>query len=433
MSEAWAKDVFVAFQSDGSLQNRILDAAHRYPGELPALFGDIAKYVLATQQSTTSAIPTTSKKRKLDDAPVVTNGTKSTEISNPAVSFECNNVSFQVPARKKLKIELVADQADNKKQEVRLVDPKTNEREHTLGNGQIEEIFCLPVPEKQQRQWNFCIFPRSGATNAEGMPCEQMVFTLNETKPDDATSSSRPAAEGDTYISVMERELNQLLQPYGKHVVRPTDAEFASSIPQSHRKGEKAYHVKAHRGTKEGYLFFLPNGIVFGFKKPLSYFAFSSIESISYTSVLQRTFNLVIASSEGPSADAEVKETEFSMLDQADFAGIDEYVKRHGLNDASMAAQRKAKAYNVNKEGKAAEANGEAGAGGQEEDSELQKAEQQLQDEEDELEEDYEASGGESDGEGEDSEAEDGEEGEEYAEDEDGEEYDDDEGMEHEE
>jgi hypothetical protein len=23
-------------------------------------------------------------------------------------------------------------------------------------------------------------------------------------------------------------------------------------VPESHRKGEKAYHVKAHRGSKEG-------------------------------------------------------------------------------------------------------------------------------------------------------------------------------------
>lgn len=150
-----------------------------------------------------------------------------------------------------------------------------------------------------------------------------------------------------------------------------------------------------------GYLFFLENGIVFGFKKPLAFFPFSSIESVSYTSVLQRTFNMVIAARE--SDDADVKEMEFSMLDQEDFAGIDDYVKKHGLNDASMAADRRAKAYDVNKE-KKAELNGHAGPGSEEDgQSELQKAEQQLQEEEDEEEEDYEASGGESDGEGEES------------------------------
>lgn len=107
------------------------------------------------------------------------------------------------------------------------------------------------------------------------------------------------------------------------------------------------------------------------------------------------------------------------MLDQADFAGIDEYIKRHQLNDASMAATRRAKEYNVNKDKKnsaGGEANGGAVAAdtvGEDGLTELQRAEQLLQDQEDEEEEDYVESGGESDGEGEDSEED--EDGEGYA------------------
>jgi hypothetical protein len=91
------------------------------------------------------------------------------------------------------------------------------------------------------------------------------------------------------------------------------------------------------------------------------------------------------------------------------------------LNDASLAAGRRAKEYGVNKE-KKGEVNGEVAAGavgegagvvGEDGLTELQRAEMLLQDEEDEEEEDYEASGGESDGEGEESE-EDGEDGEGY-------------------
>lgn len=152
---------------------------------------------------------------------------------------------------------------------------------------------------------------------------------------------------------------------------------------------------------------------MFGFKKPLAFFPFACIDAISYTSVLQRTFNLVISTTSS-SDGADVKETEFSMLDQADFAGIDDYVKRHGLNDASMAADRRAKAYNVNKVKKELDENGDDAGDREdagEEQSELQKAEQQLQDDEDEEEEDYEASGGESDGEGEDSDGDDDDDG----------------------
>jgi hypothetical protein len=253
-SSTWTQDVQSAF--DATLAARILDAGQRYQGELPALFADIARHLLSTSTSTSTptrtTLPTNAKKRKLDDVPHTNGSSSSTAISNPSVSFECKNVSFAVPARKKLKLQLVADAADSSRREVRVLNAQSSEVEYAISNGQIEQAFCLPVPEKQQRQWNFVLFPQAGATNVEGMPCEQMVFTMNEAKPDDATSSTRARAEGDTYVSVTEPELNTLLQPYGKRVVRPTDAEFSSSIPQSHRKGEKAYHIKAHKGSKEG-------------------------------------------------------------------------------------------------------------------------------------------------------------------------------------
>lgn len=161
-----------------------------------------------------------------------------------------------------------------------------------------------------------------------------------------------------------------------------------------------------------GYLFFLSTGIFFGFKKPLVFFAFEDIESISYTSVLQRTFNLNIATRSASNPEAEPQEFELSMIDQADFSGIDTYIKKHGLQDASLAEARRAKKYNVNapKNEEAAVANG---AGEEEEESELQKAQRELEDQEDEEEEDYDpGSEGDSDGSGSSSEEDDDEEGE---------------------
>jgi hypothetical protein len=99
------------------------------------------------------------------------------------------------------------------------------------------------------------------------------------------------------------------------------------------------------------------------------------------------------------------------MVDQADFQPIDAYIRAHGLNDASMAAERRAKIHNVNKPAAGEEvteggldANGEVDGRG-----EIEKAEAMLQDQEDEEEEDYDPSGGESEGSGEDSDEEDGE------------------------
>lgn len=147
-----------------------------------------------------------------------------------------------------------------------------------------------------------------------------------------------------------------------------------------------------------GFLFFLENGIFSGFKKPLHFFDFDSIESISYTSVLQRTFNMVI--SYKPTTESESEEIEFSMIDQADFAGIDAFIKRHELQDASMADARRAKRLNINKP--RGETKTDDGANGAEDNrTELQKAEAELEDAEDEEEEDYDpGSEGESEGSG---------------------------------
>ena len=120
--------------------------------------------------------------------------------------------------------------------------------------------------------------------------------------------------------------------------------------------------------------------------------------------MLRNTFNLVTTTP--------TQEIEFSMLDQENFAGINDYVQKHGLQDASMAAARRAKKLNINPP--ADKENGAPAAVGEEEESELQKAERELQDQEDDEEEDDDfdpGSEGESEGEGSESEDEEGEGG----------------------
>lgn len=292
-----------------------------------------------------------------------------------------------------------------------------------------EQVFCLPIPEKPKRQWNFIIIPKNNdGVNAapEGATVpEQMVWTFQEPTNKELEAGAEAGPEP------MAERLNRFLAPFGKSVVFPTKAEFQSTIPQAHRKGEPGFHVKAFRGSKEGkscidvtdqvqkltawagFLFLTSVGIVFGFKKPIVYLSFGTVESISYTSVLQRTFNLSITTTaSGP--EQKVQEIEFAMLDQVDYSGIDQYIKHHGLNDASMAAQRKAQMYNINGPVEGQEESAEAAAADGE--TELEKAQRMLEDEEDEDEEDYEpGSDGESGGSGssseeEDSDEEDGEE-----------------------
>lgn len=289
------------------------------------------------------------------------------------------------------------------------------------------------MPEKTQKQFNFCIIPEyaDGITPPpEGTAAsEAMVFTVAD-GPAKAAFSGNGEQLGHSPGETAEGFIRKILNENMPHtnVVRPDDKQFVSAMPEAHRKGEKAYHVKAFRGSKEGmlcpylhsarthcgfslsldhsnilwlalgYLFLLSTGILFAFKKPLLFFSFATIDSVSYTSVLQRTFNLNVMARPANGSEEDVQEFEFSMIDQDNFSGIDTYIKRHGLQDASLAEARRAKVYNVNKTGGEDAAPTTEAAG--EDESELQKAQRELEDQEDEEEEDYNPDSDDSEGSG---------------------------------
>ncbi|KAK4944179.1 hypothetical protein LTR10_016292 [Elasticomyces elasticus] len=390
-----------AFGSDSHLRKRIHDAINATPQYGP-LFDDIARYHLESEANGISEDGPASKKRKLGNGslPITT-----TQTNQPReVILEARDISFSLPQRKKLHLGIAQYGTDINASTTTFAvytrNPTTNEVDTEVPIDRFAYALRLPVPEKATKQYNFCLLPKSDATQTD-----PMIWTVNH-GPLKSCHIPNPVlakiASGPD--DILETALDFILKKAGISLTFPTAEEFASATPESHRKSDKAYHVKAFRGSKDGFLFFLHNGIFFVFKKPLSFFAFEDVVSISYTSVLQRTFNLNIAyrTSDGPAIDMdEVQELEFSMIDQADFPGIDAYIKRHGLQDASLAESRRAaKAKSA--------ANGKGSIKQEDEDpddtrTELEKAQQQLEDEEDEEEEDYDpGSDGESEGSGED-------------------------------
>ncbi|EKG10826.1 protein of unknown function DUF1747 eukaryote [Macrophomina phaseolina MS6] len=414
-----------AFSDQPELKKRVYSAIGESPQHQP-LFSSISSYILQLRQTPsatngTAADEPAAKKRKLDgpDSQKTAAGAPGAWASSfSGADFTLPDVSFAIPQRKKLNLQLVGagSAGDSSGGGIRACSGGGANVEFGIGFRDIEQIFCLPIPEKAKKQWHFIVIPKNNdGVNAvpEGTTVpEQMVWTFQE------PTNKELEAGAEASPNIMAERLDTFLAPFGKKVVFPTKEEFQSTIPQSHRKGEPGFHVKAFRGSKEGFLFFTSVGIVFGFKKPLVYFSFGSVESISYTSVLQRTFNLNITTNpSGP--EEKSQEIEFSMIDQADYTGIDQYIKEHGLNDASMAAQRKAQMYNVNGPGEGKGEGGETAADDGE--TELEKAARMLEDEEDEDEEDYDpGSEGESEGEGTSSEDEDDDDEEEGEEDEEG-------------
>ena len=309
-----------------------------------------------------------SKKRKMEHRPI------DTEEWDKGTVYYVADVSFSIPQRKKLKLSINKSASAG----LRAVNA-SGSPEFGVNWDCVRDLVCLPVPDKAQAQYNFCIL----SATADGIATDQILWTVPDSVPKDGTFVGLTSSlAGETYRTVLITILNGALKHYKKRVVEPDKQEFASQVVQAHRKGESAYHIKAFRGSKDGFLFLLPNGIFWGFKKPLEFFSFDAVDSVSYTSVLQRTFNLNIAAR--IAADAEPQEFEFSMIDQADFAGIDEYVRRHELQDASMAEQRRAKKLNIN----GVKGDGVKEEGIDQEEGELQKAAREAEDLEDEEEDD---------------------------------------------
>ncbi|XDG03468.1 hypothetical protein ABKA04_003083 [Annulohypoxylon sp. FPYF3050] len=384
------------------------------------LFNKIATFVyeqIGDQPSTSSSL----KRRRVDiessqngNAQDVAAPTTVEDVASENILLEIKDISVSIPQRKKFELCFTP-----KHLFARIPGTTAPVPSIVYAWKNIEYAFYLPVPEKSQVQHNYILFPRNSfSLSKSGTPTEEpLVFTVSAGAPKPGSiggpNASAASAVSDSYTTLFHWALNKCLQAAGNnvHIVAADPTKFHSKVRQPHRPKEPAVHVKAFRGSKDGYLFFLETGILWGFKKPLLFIPLDKIAALSYTSVLQRTFNVVVEVFTGEGSDTETtEEIEFAMLDQEDYGGINEdYVMRHRLQDRSMADQRKAKrelAENAkgkkDADGEGEDANGNVGEDGMTELERAQmEAEQQLQDEEDEDEEDYDpGSEGESEGSG---------------------------------
>ncbi|KAI3323901.1 Rtt106-domain-containing protein [Xylariaceae sp. AK1471] len=407
----------IVFQSRPDIVEGIRQAADS-PSRIK-LFNNIVDFVYEQLNDTQSSEPA-QKRRRVDVEPPqngqLSHGAPASsadDVSQEAILLEIKDISVSIPQRKKFDLcftanHLYARVSGTKALVPGMIFPWKN----------IEYAFYLPVPEKSQVQHNYVLLPHNSYFPSQTVTTtvDPLVFTIPATAPKPGSiggpNASAASAVSDSYSTLFNWAINKCLQA-GKNQVRIVAADpskFHSVIRQPHRPKEQAVHVKAFRGSKDGYLFFLENGILWGFKKPLMFLPLDKIAAISYTSVLQRTFNMVVEvyTGEGGGDEEATEEIEFAMLDQEDYNGINEnYVTRHKLQDRSLADQRKAKRELAeNLKGKKGTREGEPGEdGGVGEDgmTELERAqleaEQQLQDEEDEDEEDYDP-GSEGDSEG---------------------------------
>ncbi|KOS20251.1 Histone chaperone [Escovopsis weberi] len=325
--------------------------------------------------------------------------------ADEAALLEIKEISVAIPQRKKLELCFTANHLYARAPGTTAPIPGIS-----YAWKDIEFAFYLPVPDKAQVQHNYILFPRGTCLPSKAGPTpaiEPLVFTVPSTPPKQGTIGGSEAVAASTvsasYKALLHWALGKRFTAMGSSVqiVSAERSNFQSVIRQPLRPNEKAVHVNGFRGSKDGHLFFLENGLLWGFKKPLIFIPMDRIAAVSFTNVLTVTFNMVVEVFAGD-GDA-TEEFEFGMLDQQDYRGIDNYVRLNRLQDRSMAEQRKGKLQLAENKGpkKKQQADeldggGEAMATDDQPDDGLteleraqREAEQKLQDEEDEEEEDY--------------------------------------------
>jgi hypothetical protein len=268
------------------------------PGDHPSdgpLYFEIAKYIVTLQSKETTrsvqggeAAEPSAKRRKLENGISSAVDSESLLDHKTKVILEARDLSFSIPVRKKLHLEMAQAISSTSGSllpvyHVRARSPGSGQLEYTLDveslstkifsvllagelakPWQTEHALRLPVPEKAQKQYSFVLLPDTGLGIGEGRPAnetqprEPLVWTVTEGLQkvtifsDEKLETAMQAEDG----GLIEQTLNKYLrESSARSLIRPDDAEFASSLSEAHRKGEKAYPVKSFRVSKDGNVF----------------------------------------------------------------------------------------------------------------------------------------------------------------------------------
>ncbi|AMD19183.1 HBR282Cp [Eremothecium sinecaudum] len=241
------------------------------------------------------------------------------KLNDSNVIFELKDISCLSPVRKKLNMTISLD-ADFKPI---IVFNKNNIAELIIKDlkDSVNYAVFLPFSEKKNLLYLYMRYQNPDGTNPD-----PVLLTMNkEVVLKQFKDASKVPPEATDFSECMEYMRKQAIL-----------TGFRISDPFSNSNGPPAFHVECHRGTKEGTLYFLPDHIIFGFKKPILTFDSNDIESITYSSITRLTFNVTLITKNQD-------KYEFSMIDQSEYAHIDEYVKRKQVKDKSMSDELKAK------------------------------------------------------------------------------------------
>jgi hypothetical protein len=309
--------------TDPNLRQSVQDVIKAHPSTL-----GVFKRLVSYYENKQSAQEGDTKRRKVtDNAEASSNQLLKDQV------LRVKDLSFQLPARKKYDIVFTTSH-------LLLFNNKTSQVEYSYND--LTFGCCVPSPDRPA--FSFVLYSKNPQQDA-------IVFSVLE--KGDMTTSDGTISGHSAICELLTKHLRV-------EITQPSKSTFTSSgVSDTTGKLANKAHVNAYLKAKDGSLYFLPKGILFGFKKPALFFPVTSLSSIVITGVTQRTFDLTLILKEGnptvlgggvsgfkPTREGNHDTVQFSMISQSEYTGIDSYIKQANIHDHSMAEERKAPAVN---------------------------------------------------------------------------------------
>lgn len=257
-------------------------------------------------------------------------------VSKLKIFLGINLVSVVLPIRKKLNFFIGADPRGKTWVWVSSKeDGSTDDMYPATDTADFRCVACLPVPDRSGTPlFNIVFVPGGAAQELTTAPPQPLVFSVPEEPAKNAFDGSL-FLQGKDKTQFMYKDLI-LLGCQG--------ISLPISVPDTEIFGDK-FHVLAHKGAREGYLFFMQNEVIFGFKKPLLCMNTEDIESISFSTITRLTFNINVVLKSAPD-----EVVEFSLIDQSHYGEIAAFIERIAVKNESFDDKLKAKTFMKNQQ-----------------------------------------------------------------------------------
>jgi len=284
------------------------------------------------------------KRQKLPSSSGTQTEHQSTDDDAP--TFTLHSISTTSPVRKKVDIAV-------HKSSIRFINPSTHAVESIVALSSIIRAFILPTRGKQKPHWTIVLLSsdipdRGKASSTFTASNPQIIFGLDALAPTPLTTTAYPSpSKSSIHVIAKGSEtlpsLRDFLSHLGIPILEPTTEVFRSACAGA---GSSAGNggipgIEAYRAAKQGNLWFMKEGILWGEGKPCEFWSVEDLigksEGLRMVSATGRTCTIILTRKSDAEVDGEIGEdeedvgveTEFTLVDAREQDGISQWVRQH--------------------------------------------------------------------------------------------------------